>query len=219
MSKFTIGIVDDHEIVRQGLKELLHKVGPYKVTCEFESGKALLDALPLDNAPQLFIIDYSMPGMDGIQVIKELEESGQDYKTLLLTQYMDEHIIDAAYHYGARGFLDKNCTAGELRAAIDNIAKTGYNNVTEILKRIRRYDPSASKTSKDAIALTSREQEFLRLVCDEGEFTYEQMADLMNVSVKSVEAYRTALFEKYNIRSKVGLVLFSYRHRLTEPFS
>jgi DNA-binding CsgD family transcriptional regulator len=68
------------------------------------------------------------------------------------------------------------------------------------------------------IVLTPRELHFLQLVCNEEEYTYDQMAGIMNVSVKSIEAYRTALFEKYGIKSKVGLVLFSFKHKLTEPF-
>jgi DNA-binding NarL/FixJ family response regulator len=218
MDNITIGIVDDHKIVRDGLKELLKKIGPYAVTHEFENGNELLAAMPVHNSPSLWIVDYSMPGINGVELIKALDEAGADYKTLLLTQYFEENIINAAYHHGARGFLHKNCTALDLKFAIENIASTGYNNVVEILKRLRKYDPQESRQKKEAITLTLRERDFLELVCNEKEYTYEQMADIMSVSLKSVESYRTALFEKYDIKSKVGLVLFSYRHRLTEPF-
>jgi DNA-binding NarL/FixJ family response regulator len=218
MEKITIGIVDDHKIVRQGLKELLEKISNYKVTHEFESGNDFVAALPLQNPPQLYIVDYSMPGISGIDVLKALEDRDEEYKVLLLTQHFDEDIIDAAYHFGARGFLHKNCTAQDLKYAIDNIAKIGYNNVVEILKRVRKYDISQSKKQTNSIVLSLREQEFLKLVCDERELTYEQMADIMSLSVKSIESYRTALFERYNIKSKVGLVLFCYKNKLTEPF-
>jgi len=218
MEKITIGIVDDHKIVRQGLKELLEKISNYKVVAEFETGNEFLDALPMQDKPNLFIIDYSMPGLNGVEVLKVLEDVDEEYKVLLLTQHFDEQIIDAAYHHGARGFLHKNCTAQDLKFAIDNIATIGYNNVVEILKRVRKYDPSATAEPDNGIKLTAREQEFLTLVCNEKEYTYEQMADIMSVSVKSIEAYRTALFEKYNIKSKVGLVLFSYKYKLTPPF-
>jgi len=218
MEKTTIGIIDDHKIVRQGLRELLEKMGSYKITAEFENGSDFLAALPLQDPPQIYIMDYSMPGLNGIEVLQALEERDEEYRVLLLTQHFDEQIIDAAYHFGARGFLHKNCTAQDLKFAIDNIATIGYNNVVEILKRVRKYDASANQDAKSDIVLTDREREFLRLVCDERELTYEQMADIMSVSVKSIEAYRTALFEKYNIKSKVGLVLFSYKHKLTEPF-
>ena len=218
MEKITIGIVDDHKIVRQGLKELLEKISNYKVTAEFDNGNDFLNALPMQDKPQMFIVDYSMPGLNGVEVLKALEDIDEEYKVLLLTQHFDEKIIDAAYHHGARGFLHKNCTAQDLKFAIDNIATVGYNNVVEILKRVRKYDPASSSEPDNGIKLTSREHEFLKLVCNEKEYTYEQMADIMSVSVKSIEAYRTALFEKYNIKSKVGLVLFSYKYKLTVPF-
>ncbi len=217
MEKTAICIIDDHKIVRHGLKELLQKMGRYTVDFEFENGEEFLSALPIENGPKLFILDYSMPVTNGIEVLRALEDREEEYKVLLLTQHFDEDIINAAYHHGARGFLHKNCTAAELQFAIENILKIGYNNVTEILKRVRQYDGARNNTSEN-IVLSAREFEFLKLVCDERELTYDQIADIMHLSVKSIEAYRTALFERYNIKSKVGLVLFSFKYKLTEPF-
>lgn len=217
MSKTTICLIDDHAIVRHGLKELLEKISNYKVIAEFESGAEFLDALPLTSQPDIYILDYSMPNMNGIEVLQQLEEKEEEYKVLLLTQHFDEKIINDAYHYGARGFLNKNCSAADLQFAIDNIVKIGYNNITEILKRVRNYELTDTKKT-ESIVLSARELHFLQLVCDENEYTYDQMASIMCVSVKSIEAYRTALFEKYNIKSKVGLVLFSFKNKLTAPF-
>lgn len=216
MEQTTICIIDDHSIVRHGLKELLHKMGSYSVINEFDNGDDFLQAIPISPTPNIYILDYSMPNMNGIEILKALEEKEEEFKVLLLTQHLDEQIIDAAYHHGARGFLHKNCTAHDLKFAIDNIINIGYNNVSEILKRVRNYDNSTEK--KRNIVLTQRELDFLKLVCDERELTYEQMAEIMNLSIKSIEAYRASLFEKYNIKSKVGLVLFSFKYRLTEPF-
>ncbi len=215
MTKTNICIIDDHKIVRQGLKELIEKLGNYKVSHEYENGLEFLTALPLENV-EMYILDYSMPNMTGIDVLKQLEEKEEEHKVLLLTQHFEESIINEAYNFGARGFLHKNCTAHDLKFAIENIINIGYNNVSEILKRIRNYEDQ--KEPKKNIVLTDREHHFLTLVCDEKEYTYEQMAEIMNVSVKSIDVYRTALFEKYNIKSKVGLVLFSFKNKLTEPF-
>jgi DNA-binding NarL/FixJ family response regulator len=217
MTKTTICIIDDHKIVRQGLKELIEKLGNYKVVYEFENGESFLESLPLENAVDIYILDYSMPNLNGIEVLKLLSEKEEEFKVLLLTQNFDESIIDQAYTHGARGFLNKNCAAHDLKYAINNIVTIGYNNVSEILKRVRNFEEFQSKNKK-AIQLSDRELEFLTLVCDENEFTYEQMSLKMGLSIKTLEGYRTAIFDRFKIKSKVGLVLFSFKHKLTEPF-
>lgn len=218
MEKITIGIIDDHKIVRQGLKELLQKIINCKVTHEYENGKDFIAALPMEPAPDLLVLDYSMPGLNGIEVLKILEKRKEEYKVLLLTQHIDEQVIDEAYHYGARGFLNKNCTADDLKFAVHNIIKIGYNNITEVLKRIKNYEDPIHEIRPSHVVLSDREYEFLELVCDERELTYDQMAEMMNLSIKTIESYRTAIFERFNIKSKVGLVLFSYKYQLTKPF-
>jgi DNA-binding NarL/FixJ family response regulator len=217
MEKTTICIIDDHAIVRHGLKELLQKISNFEVIQEFDNGEDFLEALPLVPKPDMYILDYSMPNMNGIEVLQALEEKEGEHRVLLLTQHFDEQIINEAYHHGARGFLHKNCTAHDLRFAIDNIVKIGYNNVSEILKRIRNYQMDGT-AKKVEVALSKRELDFLTLVCDEKEYTYDQMADIMNLSVKSIESYRAAMFERFDIKSKVGLVLFSFKNKLTPPF-
>lgn len=218
MNTTNICIIDDHKIVRQGLIELLEKLGDIKVIYEFESGVDFLNALPLAKKVDIYILDYSMPKLNGIEVLKQLEEREDEYRVLLLTQHFDEHIINEAYTFGARGFLNKNCTAHDLKYAINNIVTIGYNNVSEILKRVKNYEETNRTQQKKTIELSAREHEFLTLVCNENEFTYEQMAEKMSLSVKSLEGYRAAIFDRYGIKSKVGLVLFSFKNKLTEPF-
>lgn len=216
MQHTSICLIDDHKIVRQGLKGLLERMGNYKVTHEFDGSIPFLQSLPLSPAPDLYILDYSMPFKNGIEVLQELNVHESGMKILLLTQHFEEEIIDQAYYFGARGFLHKNCTAKELQSTIDMILQIGYSNVTEILKRVRSYESKPIKANY--IHLSDRELEFLTLVCQDHEYTYEQIAKIMGLSVKSVEAYRTAIFDRYGIKSKVGLVLFSYKNKLTPPF-
>lgn len=215
MVNTTIAIIDDHKIVRQGLKELLQRLGNYEVTHEFDDGLQFLNALPLAAPPQLYILDYSMPGMNGLEVLKELEKLPDEYRVLFLTQHFDEKVIDKAYRFGARAFLHKNCSAQELKHAVDSIVTQGYCNIAEILQRIKNF-PQAEYNSN--IILSERELELLTLVCDEREYTYEQMGELMGVSLRSIENYRGSLFERFGIKTKSGLVLFSYKYRLTKPF-
>ena len=136
---------------------------------------------------------------------------------MLLTQHFDETIINDAFRFGARGFLHKNCTAQELKSAIDAIITQGYNNISEILKRMKNYQAPPQEL-KTTILLSERELEFLTLVCDEQEYTYEKMASLLGVSAGAVDSYRMSLFDRFGIKTKVGLVLFSFKYKLTDPF-
>lgn len=216
--KVTIVIIDDHRIVRHGLKQLIENLGDYEIIGEFENGVSFLNQLPeLETLPDLFILDYSMPMLDGIEVLKKAMLINEEYKFLLLTQNFEESIIDQAYANKARGFLHKTCTAQELKFAIDNITTIGYTNITEILKRIRNLSTDKPK-KENQLKLSNRELTFLELVCDENEYTYKQISDLMNVSIQSVDSYRASLFTKMDVKSKVGLVLYSYKHQITEPF-
>ncbi len=218
MSVIKICIIDDHQIVRQGLKELLHKMDNFKVIEEFDNGEDFLGALPLKTNPDVYILDYSMPNLNGLDVLLELRKKNEEYRVLMLTQHFDEYIIDSAYEYGARGFLNKNCTAKDLKFAIENIATIGYTNISEILKRLKSSESVSGQKREDNIVLSSRELDFLKLVCDERELTYEQMAEILGVTKKAIDSYRIAIFDRYDIKSKIGLVLFSFKYRLTEPF-
>ena len=219
MGEIELCIIDDHKIVRQGLKGLLESMGKYKVTYEFESGIAFLNALPLERPVDVYILDESMPHMRGVEVLQELEDLPDEYKVLFLSQHVEERIIATAFQYGARGFLNKSCTIEELTGVINNIADNGYHNIMDILKLVKKHNLLPKKSVRiKPTDLSSRELEFLAYVCDPREYTYEEIARLMKVSEKTVDGYRSTIFERYKIKSKVGLVLFSFKHRLTEPF-
>lgn len=213
MSKVTVGLIDDHSIVRQGIREILERLGGYKVIVEFESGEAFLDAYPLTPSPDVLLLDYSMKRLDGLEIIRQLARQESDLKVVLLTQHLEESAIAEAFYFGARGFLTKNCTASELKTAIDNVVTIGYVDSVAAMRYMRAYK---TRSKEPSIILSVREAKFLTLVCDPAELTYDQIADRMGVSVKSVEAYRASLFDKYDIRSKTGLVMFAYRHRLVD---
>ena len=158
-----------------------------------------------------------MPMLNGIEVLQKALSIDESYKFLLLTQHFEEDIINGVYKNGARGFLNKTCTSQDLKFAIDNIINFGYTNISEILKRVRNYkEPKLSNTYE--LILSDKELTFLEHVCNEEEYTYSQIADIMNVSVKTIDYYRGLLFTKLDVKSKVGLVLCSYENQLTKPF-
>lgn len=217
MSKISLFLADDHTIVRKGLKELIECLGDYEVTAEFSSGKELVDALPQLNPPDLLVLDITMPVMGGREVMEYFRDREIGIPVLILTLDTTESNIIEFFKLGVRGYLRKNCTPEELKSAIDNIVQTGYYH-NELLAKALSNNTRHKADERELVLsqLTARELDFLRLVCNEQEYTYEQMADILGVHLRTVDGYRKALFEKFNIKSKTGVVLFAIKYRLIE---
>lgn len=214
-AKKKIVLVDDHVIVRNGLKELIEKLGPYNIVYEFDDGESLLNAIPFAEQPDLIILDLSLPGLNGEQVLQQLNDTQISIPVLVLTLNEDENVIVNLFREGVRGYLQKNCTALSLKNALEDIFRTGFYHNDFMTKSLRKADTSKkSEQEKILEQLTPREKEFLALVCHEKEYTYEQIADRMKVQHRTVDGYREAIFEKFAIKSKTGLVLFVLKHKL-----
>jgi len=215
-TKKNIVLVDDHVIVRDGLKGLIEKLGAYKISQQFDTGVALLDALPLKSAPDLIIMDLSMPGMNGDKVMEILHEKQIKIPVLILTLNEDENVIIKLFRLGVRGYLKKDCTAAIMKEALNEIFEKGYYHNEFLTFSLRTNEGAGKKNAQEQILenLSPREKEFLKLVCHEKEYTYEQIADLMTISARTVDGYRESIFQKFGIRSKTGLVLFVLKHKL-----
>jgi two-component system, NarL family, invasion response regulator UvrY len=217
-SRKSIVLVDDHVLVRDGLKELIPKLGSFDVTSVFDNGEHLLTALPFKTTPDLIILDLSMPGMGGLSVTEELNIKGVKIPVLILTLNAEEKTIIRLFRNGVRGYLQKNCSALVFRAALESIFTTGYYHNEFLTLSLQGDSGQKKKTEQEKIMeeLTVREKEFLKLVCNEKEYTYDQIADLMKVQHRTVDGYRESVFEKFGIKSKTGLVLFVLKHNLFE---
>ncbi len=211
-------LVDDHLLVRNGLKVLIEKLGDYKVVAEFDNGVELIKAYPFKESPDLILMDISMPEMDGDEAFENLNEKGSDIPVLILTLTNDEEQIVKLFRAGVRGYLQKDSTAMVLKKAIDNVIETGYHH-NEFLTYSLRHDTKPKKQTEQEIilqGLSDRERTFLKLVCHEAEYTYDQIAGEMGVQHRTVDGYRESIFDKFNIKSKTGLVLFVLKHRLLD---
>lgn len=212
--KISILLVDDHPIVRNGLKSLIEIVGNFKVTGEYDNGRQFIEAFPLQPEPQLVIMDLNMPVMNGLEAMRWVRRHKPNLKVLILTLDTDERTIIQLYRLGVRGYLPKNCTAEELRDAIEDVVYTGYYH-SEMVQNALKSDPAFLREA-NVPAITDREHEFLSLICDAEEYTYEQMANLMNVHRRTIDGYREALFKKFDVKSKTGLVLYAIKHGLAK---
>jgi two-component system, NarL family, invasion response regulator UvrY len=217
--KKNIVLVDDHTIIRDGLKVLIEKLGPYNISAQFDDGETFIKQYEsLKPVPDLIIMDLSMPHLSGLEVMQVWKSKCYETPVLMLTLNEAEDSIIQLFRLGVRGYLKKSCSANEMRTAISDILERAYYH-NEFLQLSLQNDSVVKKKSASELLveqLSNRERQFLKHVCDEKEYTYLQIADLMQVEPRTVDGYRESIFQKFNIKSKTGLVLFVLKHQLLE---
>jgi len=215
-----VALVDDHHLVRTGLASMVNGLGGYRVMMEAGHGGELIDALNgaakhATERPALAIVDLNMPVMDGYETLKWLRIHEPDILTLALTFDAADDAMVKAVRSGARGFILKSARPAQLKQALDALVNTGYYYTDEVHAALVREsgDAVADDRLRERILgrLTDREVEFLMLVCSEEEPTYESIAKTMGVHRRTVDNYRTQLFDKLNVKSKTGLVICAMR--------
>ena len=206
-------IVDDHEAVRRGVRQLLGTTPYYQVIGEAGDGRAGL-ALACEAKPDIAIIDYSLTSMNGLDVAHALKHAMPRIQILLYTMHDREEIIMDALRKGVRGLLLKSDSGEELIAALDALSlKRPYfsSSISETL--LEQY--LASKPEELKNSLTHREREVVQQVA-EG-LLNKQIAERLNVSVKTVETHRASAMRKLKLKTSAGLVRYAVRNLLVEP--
>ena len=214
-------LVDDHIIIRNGLKELIEKLGPFSVSRQYDNGANLVNDFPLNPVPDLVIMDITMPEMDGDEVVALMNDKGIQIPVLILTLSQDENRIVRLFRNGVCGYLTKNCTAAMMKQALEEIFRVGFYHNELMTFALQTADKVPKKTKQELILekLSPREKEFLKLICHEDEYTYDQIGSIMGVQHRTVDGYRETIFDKFGIKSKTGLVLFILKHQLFEHLS
>lgn len=220
-SRIPIAVIDDHEMVRAGLAGMLERMGGYHVVCEAANGRDLMDKIGPGNKPRIAVVDLHMPVMDGFETLLWLRENHPDILPLALTFDPAEDMMVKALRAGARGFLRKNARAAVLKTALDSLIVSGYYHSDEMHEVILQKNGlrTGYEREQERIleTLSEREMEFLTLVCSPEEHTYESIAKLMQVHRRTVDGYKESLMEKFQIRSKTGLVLFALKWGIIKP--
>jgi len=213
MKRIKVLVADDHTIVRQGLLALLNEQPDIEVVAEAEDGR---DALKKCEklAPDIVILDVGMPRLNGLEAARQIKKQNQAVKILMLTMHSDEEYIFETLRSGASGYLLKDAAATELITAIHSIY-SGQSYLSPSVSHrvienyIRRSEPPASDDSGSHKLLTEREREVLQLVA-EGK-TNREIADILNISIKTVDNHRTNLMNKLDIHDRAGLVRYAIR--------
>lgn len=211
----TVSIVDDHTLFRDGLSNLLSEFDHISIGFEAKNGYDMQEKLRMHGAPEVMLMDINMPVMDGYAATAWLKENHPGVHVLALSMYEDDVSIIKMLRKGAGGYILKECNADELVRAIQSIIDTDYY-INELVtgKLIRSVREEGSEETGVVVrpAFSAREMEFLQLCCSE--LTYKEIADRMIISPRTVDGYREALFEKLEIKSRIGLVLYAIKNKI-----
>ncbi|HRO43483.1 MAG TPA: response regulator transcription factor [Flavipsychrobacter sp.] len=205
-------LIEDHVLVREGFKKLIEELGPYQVVREFDNGRQLIETYPFNPPPELLILDIEMPEMNGKAVMHWLKTHDIKIPVLLLSCEENESLIISLFRLGVRGYLHKQCSAATLAKAIEDILHTGYYHDEMFTKALNTSDKDAC--NKYASLLTNRELEFLRLACSDREYNYDEIGKMMDIHTRTVNKYREAVFDKFGVKTRAGLILFAIKHKL-----
>jgi DNA-binding NarL/FixJ family response regulator len=203
-------LADDHAMVRQGLKALLEQQG-VQVICEAADGEETL-RLAMKFRPDVAILDISMPVLNGIDAAREMKRAQADTKVLLLTQHTEDEYVTEALRAGVHGYVLKNQAAEDLLHALNEVSQ----GRTYISPSIAGTVVGAYLSKKQGMTdpLSSRERQVLQFV-GEGRSTKE-IAEQMQISVKTVESHRTRLMRKLKIHGTASLVRYAIRRGMIQ---
>lgn len=211
-SAVKVCLIDDHVLLRNGLAGLIRKFG-YNVTMECDNGKKFTQQLRPADLPDIVLMDINMPEMDGYQTALWLKKNHPSVNVLALSMYDDESAIIRMLRNGARGYILKNSDPMLLQSAIEDVLTKGFHYSDRVTGRVLRNAITDGDDEHGiGIKLNEKEIQFLRLASSD--LTYKEIADKMFLSPRTIDGYREALFNKLQVKSRVGLVLYAIRHQL-----
>ena len=212
MASYSIILADDHVLVRQGLRRILEGTDDLEVVGEANDGLELLQLLK-HLTPQMVILDIFMPNLRGIEAITEIKTMQPDVKILILTMHRDKEYLYLALSAGAKGYLLKEDAARDLFSAIAEV-RQGKTYISpyfsdQVVNDVVQIVRGNAKSIFETDPLTSREREVLKLVA-EGKSSKE-IANLLFVSVFTVNNHRASIMEKLNLNKATDLVKYAIR--------
>jgi len=204
-------IVDDHKIVRDGVRLYVESHPEVKKVDEAKSGKEALIFLS-NNTVDLVLIDINMDNLNGIETSTQITKEHPDIKIIALTMHNDYHHIKSMMDAGSSGYLLKNCNQDEMIQAIDTVMKDEIYYSPEVAQTVMNNMAKKKKTDANAIPITPRELDILRLIMDDK--SNQEIADSLFISIRTVEVHKRNLIEKTGAKSSAGLVLYAVKNRI-----
>jgi DNA-binding NarL/FixJ family response regulator len=217
MSRLRVMIVEDHALVRAGMRALLEKIDGIDVVSAVGDGWEAVKAVQAD-APDLVLMDIAMPELNGLDATSRIVKESPATRVILLSMHANEEYLQQALQSGASGYLLKGAELAELELAIKTVSR-GESYLTPAVAKyaIEAYREKSDGPTGPLAKLSMRQREILQLIA-EGHTT-KDIAQRLNVSVKTVETHRAHLMERLEIHDVPGLVRFAVRVGLIQPDS
>ncbi len=215
MANIKVVLVDDHQIVRDGIKLMLEPQAGIDVVGEAENGKEAIQ-LVKETAVDVVVMDINMPVMDGIAATKQIKEDYPDMKILALTMSNDDSHVRQMVQAGASGYIMKSAGRDELTKAIKEvmIGKHYFSNQATESILMDMVKNKGKSSVPDDVHITEREKEVLQLIVKE--FTNQEIAEKLFISPRTVDAHRRNLLQKTGARNTAGLVTYAFQNNLIE---
>lgn len=224
LPQIKLAIVDDHRLFRKGIINLINSAnnGRFLVLFEAGDGNDFISKIDKKALPDIVIMDVEMPNMSGFDTVVWLRDHYPDIKVLIVSMIEKEEAIVRMLKLGVKGYLSKDIEPEDLHCALNEIIKKGYyytDFVTgKLIHSLKNEDkPHATGTHRELgmwEKLNEREREFIRHACSE--MTYQEIADKMFLSPKTIDGYREAVFQKLQVKNRVGLVIKVVKNGLVQ---
>lgn len=209
--KTRIVIVDDHILIAKALSGILANFEQFEVLYECENGKELQERCQHPrNVPDVILLDISMPIMDGFETAAWLKETHPDVLIMALSMQNDEHSLIKMIKSGAKGYLLKNVHPTALADALNHLVKNGYYYPEWAASKVFSSISNETNQADKKDFFSSREKIFLRYTVTE--MSYKEIANEMNCSTRTVEGYRDSLFDKLELKTRVGLAVYAIKN-------
>lgn len=207
----SIVIVDDHILIAKALTGIIENFKQYNVLYECENGKQLQEKFSNKaNVPDIVLLDISMPVMDGFATAEWIREHHPGVLIMALSMQDDEQSLIKMIRSGANGYLLKNVHPAELEKAMDSLVRNGLYYPAWATSKVLLSIGQNKTGKKEKPNLTEREKEFLQYTVTE--MSYKEIGKKMFCSTRTVESYRDSLFEKFGLKSRVGLAVYALRN-------
>ena len=205
-------IADDHEVVRSGLRKILESQPSWEVVAEAGDGKDAITKAT-ETKPDVAVLDYSLPLINGIEATRQIRARLPKTEVLIFTMHDNETLIQELLKAGARGYLLKSDAKRHLIGAIKSLA--GHKPFFTAKVSEALLNSFLARPAREGSTLTNRERGVVQLIA-EGH-TNKQIANILNISLKTVETHRAAIMRKLNLSSSAGLVRYAIRNKIVEP--